>query len=123
MPNSNKKIKRKITIKRVYDPVEKDDGIRILVDRLWPRGLSKEKAQIDLWLKDIAPSTGLRKWFGHDPDKWEEFKKCYREELMKNEEPLFILKEQMKKGTVTIVYGAKDKEHNEAIVLKELLRI
>jgi uncharacterized protein YeaO (DUF488 family) len=107
-------------IKRVYEKPEKDDGIRILVDRLWPRGLTKEKAGIDLWLKDIAPSTELRKWFGHDPLKWKEFRKRYSEELKHNEEQVSLLKDQMKKGTVTLVYGAKDEEHNEALVLKEL---
>jgi uncharacterized protein YeaO (DUF488 family) len=108
-------------IKRVYEKPEKDDGIRILVDRLWPRGLTKEKAAIDLWLKDIAPSTELRKWFDHDPEKWKEFRKRYSDELKKNEEQVSRLKDQMKKGTVTLVYGAKDEEHNEALVLKELL--
>ena len=107
-------------IKRVYEKPEKDDGIRILVDRLWPRGLTKEKAGIDLWLKDIAPSTELRKWFGHDPVKWKEFRKRYSNELKKNEEQVSLLKDKMKKGTVTLVYGAKDEEHNEALVLKEL---
>jgi uncharacterized protein YeaO (DUF488 family) len=108
-------------IKRVYEKPEKDDGIRILVDRLWPRGLTKEKAGIDLWLKDIAPSTELRKWFDHDPEKWKEFRKRYSEELKKNEEQVSLLKDQIKKGTVTLVYCAKDEEHNEALVLKELI--
>jgi uncharacterized protein YeaO (DUF488 family) len=111
----------KLKIKRVYEKPDKEDGIRILVDRLWPRGLTKEKAGIDLWLKDIAPSTGLRKWFGHDPGKWPEFVKRYRHELKNNETQLSLLLEQMKKGNVTLVYGAKDEEHNEALVLKELL--
>jgi uncharacterized protein YeaO (DUF488 family) len=111
----------RIKIKRVYEKSDKEDGIRILVDRLWPRGLTKEKAGIDLWLKDIAPSTELRKWFGHDPDKWEEFRKRYGSELKKNKEQVALLKEQMKKGFVTLVYGSKDEEHNEALVLKELL--
>jgi len=111
----------RIKIKRVYEKPEKDDGFRILVDRLWPRGLTKEKAGIDLWLKDIAPSTELRKWFGHDPDKWAEFRKRYGYELEKNKEQVALLKEQMKKGMVTLVYGAKDEEHNEALVLEELL--
>jgi uncharacterized protein YeaO (DUF488 family) len=109
----------KIEIKRVYEKPGKEDGKRILVDRLWPRGLTKEKASIDLWLKEIAPSTELRKWFGHDPEKWKEFKKHYSDELKKNEEQVSLLKEQLKKGKVTLVYGAKDKEHNEALVLKE----
>jgi uncharacterized protein YeaO (DUF488 family) len=109
-----------INLKRVYEKPTKEDGTRVLVDRLWPRGLTKQKAKIDLWLKDIAPSTELRKWFGHDPEKWKEFRKRYQKELKENKEQIEILKEQKKKGTVTLVYGAKDEEHNEAIVLKEL---
>lgn len=106
-----------IRIKRVYEPPDKEDGFRILVDRLWPRGLTKEKASVDLWLKEIAPSTELRKWFGHDPKKWEEFKKRYLHELKENNEPVSLLKEQMKKGVVTLIYGAKDEVHNEALVI------
>ena len=108
-------------IKRVYEMPSRDDGKRILVDRLWPRGLTKEKASIDLWLKEIAPSTALRKWFDHDPDKWKEFQKRYRKELRDNKELVSLLKEKIKKGTVTLVYGAKDEKHNEALVLKEWL--
>ena len=108
-----------IKIKRVYEPRDKDDGLRILVDRLWPRGLTKEKASVDLWLKDIAPSTDLRKWFGHDPSKWQEFKKRYLKELKGNSEQVQLLKQEVDKGTVTLVYGAKDEEHNEALVLQE----
>lgn len=108
-----------IKIKRVYEKPVKEDGIRILVDRLWPRGLTKKKASVDLWLKDIAPSTELRKWFDHDPDKWEEFRKRYGRELKKNREQVSLLQEQMNKGVVTLVYGAKDEAHNEALVLKE----
>lgn len=111
----------KIYIKRVYEKPSKEDGIRILVDRLWPRGLTKEKAAIDFWLKTIAPSTELRKWFDHDPNKWKEFQKRYRAELKKNKEEALFLKEQTKRATVTLLYGAKDEEHNEAVVLKELL--
>ncbi len=111
----------KINIKRVYEKSSKADGKRILVDRLWPRGLTKEKADIDLWLKDIAPTTELRKWFGHDPDKWKEFQKRYRLELKKNKEQVTLLNEEIKKGEVTLVYGARDEEHNEARVLKEWL--
>jgi uncharacterized protein YeaO (DUF488 family) len=110
-----------INLKRVYEKPTKGDGMRILVDRLWPRGLTKQKANVDLWLKEIAPSTELRKWFHHDPKKWEEFKKQYRMELKNKKEPIEVLKKQLKRGTVTLVYGAKDEEHNEAIVLKELL--
>jgi len=106
-------------IKRVYEAALIEDGKRILVDRLWPRGLTKEKARVDLWLKDIAPSTELRKWFGHESAKWNEFKKQYIEELKNNEPQTSILKEQLKTGMVTLVYAAKDKEHNEAVVLKD----
>ncbi|HTN69255.1 MAG: DUF488 domain-containing protein [Bacteroidales bacterium] len=109
-----------IKIKRVYEKPQVDDGIRILVDRLWPRGLTKEKARIDLWLKDIAPSTQLRKWFSHDPAKWTGFRKRYLEELERNKEESLLLREQLKKGNVTLVYAAKDEEHNEALVLKDL---
>ena len=111
----------KLKIKRVYETPKKEDGKRILVDRLWPRGLTKERASIDLWLKDIAPSTELRKWFGHDPQKWKEFRKRYNEELKKNTKQIEILENQLSKGTVTLVYGAKDEEHNEALVLKGFL--
>src|ERR1035437_1037408 len=110
----------KIKIKRVYDKLDKEDGMCILEDRLWSRGVTKEKASVDLWLKDIAPTTELRKWFGHDPVKWKGFRKRHRQELKKNKEQGSLLKEQMKKGMVTLVYGAKDEEHNEALVLKEL---
>ncbi len=111
-----------IRIKRVYEQPDPADGMRILVDRLWPRGMTKEKAGVDLWLKNIAPSTELRKWFGHEPAKWEEFKQRYREELRENKEQVSLLKEQLKKGPVTLLYGAKDEVHNEALVLKELFK-
>jgi uncharacterized protein YeaO (DUF488 family) len=111
-----------VKIKRVYETPSKADGERILVDRLWPRGLTKEKADIDIWLKDIAPSTALRKWFSHDPKKWIEFRKKYLQELKDNEEQVSMLKERLKKGAVTLVYGAKDEENNEARVLEELLK-
>ena len=110
-----------INIKRVYEKPTQEDGTRILVDRLWPRGLTKEKAGVDVWLKEIAPSTALRQWFGHDPVKWAEFKKRYHEELKKNPAQVSLLNEQTKKGAITLVYGAKDEKHNEALVLKELL--
>jgi uncharacterized protein YeaO (DUF488 family) len=110
-----------IRIKRAYQQPDKADGTRILVDRLWPRGLTKEKACVDLWLKDIAPSTELRKWFGHDPDKWTEFQKRYRVELRNNKEQVSLLRQEAAKGLVTLLYGAKDEEHNEAIVLQKIL--
>ena len=108
-----------IKIKRVYEQPDKNDGMRILVDRLWPRGLTKEKAGVDLWLKDIAPSIELRKWFNHDPDKWDKFKKRYLIERKENTEQVWLLKQELEKGVVTLVYGAKDKEHNEALVLQD----
>ena len=110
-----------LKIKRVYEKPAKGDGKRVLVDRLWPRGLTKEKASIDLWLKEIAPTTELRKWFDHDPDKWKEFKKRYHQELKNKKEPVSILYELLKKGVVTLVFGAKDEQHNEALVPKEWL--
>ncbi len=110
-----------IKIKRVYEKPETQDGFRILVDRLWPRGLTKEKAAADLWLKEIAPTTELRKWFNHDPEKWKEFQKKYRQELKENKEAVSVIKEHLKKGPVTLLYGAKDQEHNEAEVLKEFV--
>lgn len=111
-----------IQIKRVYMQPSSDDGMRILVDRLWPRGLTKEKASVDLWLKEIAPSNELRKWFAHDPGKWEEFQTRYLAELKGNAEPLARLKQEAAKGPVTLLYGAKDEEHNEAVVLLKILK-
>jgi len=110
-----------IRLKRVYENPTKDDGVRILVERLWPRGLTKEKAGIDLWLKEIAPSDGLRKWYGHDPAKWDEFRKRYEAELKKNKEPLDQLREKINEGTVTFVYAARDEAHNSAVLLKRFL--
>ena len=110
-----------IKLKRIYDPYSRQDGKRVLVDRLWPRGIKKENAQIDEWLKDIAPSDALRKWFSHDPSRWEEFKKRYNDEL-KNKRELFKgLIADSRKGTVTLLFGAKDIEHNNAVVIKEAL--
>ncbi|ODT77273.1 MAG: hypothetical protein ABS69_08795 [Nitrosomonadales bacterium SCN 54-20] len=111
-----------LKLKRVYEPSDKNDGTRILVDRLWPRGMTKAKAGVDIWLKELAPSAELRKWFGHDPDKWTEFKKRYRAELEENDEQLARLREEIKKGAVTLLYGAKDEEHNDAVALAEFLR-
>ena len=109
-----------ISLKRAYEPPEETDGTRVLVDRLWPRGVAKSSAKIDLWLKDLAPSTGLRKWFGHEPEKWPEFQERYRVEL-KDNPALSQLKEQTRKGDVTLVYAAKDELHNGALVLKKIL--
>ncbi|MGH7588001.1 MAG: DUF488 domain-containing protein [Gemmatimonadota bacterium] len=110
-----------LKLKRAYEPPEPGDGFRILVDRLWPRGVSKDSARIDLWLKEIAPSTALRKWFGHDPAKWATFRRRYFRELDKNQDAVGRLKEHVRHGTVTLVYGAKDEEHNDAVALKEYL--
>lgn len=110
-----------IRIKRAYETPDAEDGERILVDRLWPRGLTKEKAKIDLWLKDVAPSTELRKWFAHDPARWAEFQSRYKAELKSNKESLSLLRQQAAKGNVTLIYAAKDQEHNEAVILQRLL--
>jgi uncharacterized protein YeaO (DUF488 family) len=107
-------------LKRVYEEPAKSDGTRILVDRLWPRGLTKEKAHVDLWFKEVAPSNDLRKWFAHDPQKWPEFKARYKAELKHNAAQLALLKQTIAKGPSTLLYGAKDTEHNEAVVLLEL---
>lgn len=111
-----------VRIKRVYDEPAAEDGQRILVDRLWPRGISKDKAHIDEWLKEIAPSDELRKWFGHDPARWEEFRERYRQELEAKAELVAGLRELAAEGTVTLLFAAKDEEHNNAVVLKEMLR-
>lgn len=110
-----------VRVKRIYEAPDASDGTRVFVDRLWARGLTKEKAALDLWLKEVAPSTELRKWFSHDPEKWEEFKKRYRAELEKNEEPIARLMDEVHKGAVTLLYGARDQEHNEALVLRDFL--
>lgn len=110
-----------VKIKRVYAPGEVSDGKRVLIDRLWPRGLSKEKAAVDVWLKEIAPSTELRKWFGHDTAKWSEFQKRYRAELDKNTEAVTSLRQIVEKGKTTLVYGAHDEEHNNAVVIQKYL--
>ena len=112
----------RIAAKRAYTEPAPGDGFRILIDRLWPRGIGKEKARIDLWLKDVAPSTELRKWFGHDPAKWPGFQRRYREELGQKQEQLATIKAQARKTPVTLVYGAKDEEHNDAVVLLQLLK-
>ena len=113
--------KATIRLKRAYEPPTDDDGTRILVERLWPRGMSKAKAAIDLWLKEIAPSPELRKWYSHDPSRWEEFRRRYRAEIEVNGEALDDLKQRLKQGRVTFVYAAKDEAHNSALVLKEFL--
>ncbi len=110
-----------VKIKRVYEEPDASDGCRILIDRLWPRGLTKQKAKVDLWLKAIAPSAELRTWFNHDPGKWVEFKHRYQAELRKNESSLSQLRELLAMGAVTLLYAARDEEHNDAVVLKAYL--
>lgn len=111
-----------IKLKRAYDEAAKSDGFRVLVDRLWPRGVSKDDAAIDLWLKEIAPSDNLRKWFGHEADKWSEFRTRYVEELDALGDALDPLRDALKQhGTVTLVFGAKDTEHNNAVALRDYL--
>lgn len=110
-----------IHLKRVYEPPSTDDGYRILVERLWPRGLSKSRAQVDLWLKDIAPSPQLRSWYGHELAKWEEFQQRYRAELQTNAAVAQLQQLQLDKPIITFVYDAHDTEHNSALVLKAFL--
>jgi uncharacterized protein YeaO (DUF488 family) len=111
-----------IKTKRIYESPTEEDDFRILVDRLWPRGVQKEKAKIDLWLKEIAPSDDLRKWFAHDPQKWEEFKKKYAKELATKQGLLNEIRQiEKEKGTVTFLYSARDTEHNNAVALKIIL--
>jgi uncharacterized protein YeaO (DUF488 family) len=110
-----------IKLKRAYEKPSKDDGFRILVERLWPRGLAKQRAAVDMWLKDISPSPELRKWYGHDPDRWQEFQKRYWKELRQKKEPIKQLKQKVRAGTVTFIYAAKDEEHNSALALKRFL--
>jgi uncharacterized protein YeaO (DUF488 family) len=110
-----------IQLRRAYEPAEPGDGFRVLVDRIWPRGLKKEEAAIDLWLKDVAPSSELRKWFGHDPAKWDEFRKRYARELDRNPDVVRFLQEKSRSGTLTLVFAAKDAEHSNAAALKEYL--
>ncbi len=110
-----------IQIKRIYEDPDKDDGYRLLVDRVWPRGVSKEEAHLDVHSPDIAPSTELRKWFGHEPPKFAEFKKRYVKELKDQSEELVRIRSLAKKQRVTLLYGAKDEEHNQAVVLREVL--
>ena len=112
-----------IKIKRVYESSSENDGFRILVDRIWPRGVSKEKADLDAWMKEIAPTNDLRKWFSHDPKKWNEFENRYKNELKDKSELVNEIKEIEKdKGKITLIYSAKDNEHNNAVVLEHILR-
>ena len=110
-----------VAVKRAYEPVDEDDGYRVLIDRLWPRGVSKERARLDEWARELAPSTELRRWFGHDPARFEEFRRRYIEELAAEGDKLDELRRRTSAGKVTLVYGARDSEHNDAVVLAELL--
>jgi uncharacterized protein YeaO (DUF488 family) len=110
-----------VRIKRAYEAPGPADGARILVDRLWPRGLSKAQAAVDQWIREVAPSTGLRKWFGHDPGRWQEFRRRYAAELRNHKRELRAVRAQARKGPVTLVYSAHDKEHNDAHVLRDVL--
>lgn len=112
---------RRIRIKRIYEPTSRVDGFRVLVDRVWPRGISKEAAAIDYWAKEIAPSAELRKWFGHDPEKWIEFQKRYRTELSRRATEFDSLFENCRNRTITLLFGARDKDHNQAVVLRDVL--
>jgi len=111
-----------IQTKRIYELSDPSDGTRVLVDGMWPRGVSKDKANIDLWLKEIAPSNRLRKWFSHDPDKWETFQNDYFQELENKPETVHILIKKIREGPVTLVYAAKDKNYNNAVALKNYLQ-
>ena len=110
-----------LKLKRAYEPAAAADGVRVLVDRLWPRGISNQQAVLDEWMKEIAPSAELRKWFGHEPAKWAEFQRRYKAELRQHHAELERLREIATKGTLTLVYGARDEQHNDAVVLREVL--
>ena len=110
-----------VAIRRAYEEPGPADGTRVLVDRLWPRGLSKERAAVDLWLKDVSPSPELRRWYGHDPAKWDEFQERYRTELRQNKDAVDELRRKCRGKTVTFVYAARDAAHNSALVLKDYL--
>jgi uncharacterized protein YeaO (DUF488 family) len=112
---------KNVKLKRAYDRPAAADGTRVLVDRLWPRGVKKADAAIDRWAKDLAPSTDLRKWFGHDPDRWSEFQRRYRAELRHNAELLDELRRLARRGAVTLIYAARDQEHNEAVIIRDML--
>ena len=112
---------RRIRIKRIYDPAEDSDGFRVLVDRVWPRGISREKAAIELWAKDLAPSTELRRWFNHDPARWEEFRRRYRAELDQRSGDLRALLAECRDRPLTLLFAARDVDHNQAVVLRDVL--
>lgn len=110
-----------IRLKRIYAPAAEEDGFRVLVDRLWPRGISKARAALAMWCRDAAPSTELRRWFGHEPDRWPAFRERYRGELQGNEAALAPLRDLVARGPVTLLYAARDDRHNEAVALREFL--
>jgi uncharacterized protein YeaO (DUF488 family) len=110
-----------VQIKRVYEPASSNDGDRVLIDRLWPRGVSRQNAKLDEWVKELAPSTELRQWFGHDPRRFEEFRRRYIEELRHERSRLTALRRRARDGTLTLVYSAHDTEHNDAVVLAQIL--
>ena len=114
--------KTAVRLKRAYDPPSRADGTRVLVDRLWPRGLRKADAAVDHWLKDVAPSHELRRWFGHDPERWAEFRRRYKVELARNTDAVAELRLLVRRGPLTLLYSARDEAHNQAVVLEELLR-
>jgi uncharacterized protein YeaO (DUF488 family) len=117
----SKKISERVKLKRAYETPAIDDGMRVLVDRLWPRGVTKTEAAIDHWMKELAPSTELRKWFGHDPARWDEFRRRYATEIHEHRDELDRLRGLIAEGTVTLVYSAHDEMHNDAVVLREIL--
>jgi uncharacterized protein YeaO (DUF488 family) len=114
-------IARNISLKRIYEPASAEDGTRILVDRLWPRGITEAEAKLDGWFREITPSSGLRAWFGHDPKRWAEFSDRYRAELAEHSDALGELRRQARRGPITLLYAAKDKDHSHAIVLRKVL--
>ena len=111
-----------VRVKRAYDDPADDDGYRVLIDRLWPRGVARERARLDEWARELAPSTELRRWFGHDPDRFSEFRVRYTSELESQRPKLDELRRRAREGTLTLVYGARDTEHNDAVVLADVLR-
>jgi uncharacterized protein YeaO (DUF488 family) len=111
-----------VRVKRVYEPAERSDGYRILIDRLWPRGVSRDRAKLDAWEKDLAPSAALRTWFGHQPDLFDEFRRRYVAELRGHRSLLSELRQRARRGTLTLLYAARDPEHNDAVVLAEVIR-
>jgi uncharacterized protein YeaO (DUF488 family) len=121
MPKENKVPAANIKLKRAYSPAGRQDGTRVLIDRLWPRGVKKEDAAIDQWMKDVAPSDALRKWFGHDPDRWKEFRTRYSAELREHAEQIKELRALAREGPITLVFAAHDEAHSNAVALRDVL--